>query len=104
MIDNSHPLRVPPFPSAYRALGVLLPVTSLPTPYGSGDVGPAALRWIDLLREAGQRWRQSLPLGSTGYGNSPYQSLSSFAGKGIRISTIWVRHDRKGLFKPCICR
>src|SRR4029453_1304635 len=70
----------------YRASGLLLHVTSLPSPHGIGDVGPAALAWIDRLHEAGQSWWQALPLGPTGYGNSPYQSLSSFAGNGLLIS------------------
>ena len=82
MSENSRPLSLPPFASAYRASGLLLHVTSLPSPYGIGDVGPAALSWIDRLHEAGQSWWQALPLGPTGYGNSPYQSLSSFAGNG----------------------
>ena len=77
---------LPPFPPGYRASGVLLHVTSLPSPYGIGDVGPAALAWIDRLHEAGQSWWQALPLGPTGYGDSPYQSLSSFAGNGLLIS------------------
>jgi 4-alpha-glucanotransferase len=76
----------PPFPPEYRASGVLLHVASLPSPYGIGDVGPAALAWVDCLREAGQSWWQALPLGPTGYGNSPYQSLSSFAGNELLIS------------------
>jgi 4-alpha-glucanotransferase len=75
-----------PFPSGYRASGVLLHVASLPSPYGIGDVGPAALAWIDRLRQAGQSWWQGLPLGPTGYGNSPYQSLSSFAGNELLVS------------------
>src|SRR3954454_22283884 len=73
---------MPSFPPAYRASGVLLHVASLPSPHGIGDVGPAALAWMDRLHEAGQSWWQTLPLGPTGYGNSPYQALSSFAGKG----------------------
>jgi 4-alpha-glucanotransferase len=77
---------IPPFPPAYRASGVLLHVTSLPSPYGIGDLGPAAFAWIDRLHEAGQRWWQALPLGPTGYGDSPYQSLSSFAGNELLIS------------------
>jgi 4-alpha-glucanotransferase len=72
---------------------VLLHVTSLPSPYGVGDVGPTAIRWIDLLHEAGQSWWQSLPLGPTGYGNSPYQPLSSFAGNGLLISPDWLIED-----------
>src|SRR5262249_45173071 len=75
-----------PFPPGYRASGVLLHVASLPSPYGIGDVGPAALAWIDRLHQAGQSWWQGLPLGPTGYGNSPYQSLSSFAGNELLVS------------------
>jgi 4-alpha-glucanotransferase len=86
MHDDNRSVTVPPFPSGYRASGLLLHVTSLPSPYGIGDVGPAALAWIDRLAEAGQTWWQALPLGPTGYGNSPYQSLSSFAGNAILIS------------------
>jgi 4-alpha-glucanotransferase len=52
---------LPPFPPDYRACGVLLHVTSLPSPYGIGDLGPAAFAWIDFLREAGQTWWQALP-------------------------------------------
>ena len=76
-------LSVPPFPVGYRASCLLLHVTSLPSPYGIGDVGPAALAWIDRLAEAGQSWWQSLPLGPTGSGNSPYDPLSSFAGNSL---------------------
>jgi 4-alpha-glucanotransferase len=75
-----------PFPPGYRASGVLLHVTSLPSPHGIGDLGPTALAWIDRLHEARQSWWQALPLGPTGYGNSPYQSLSSFAGNWLLIS------------------
>jgi hypothetical protein len=80
------PSPVPPFPSEYRASGLLLHVTSLPSPYGIGDLGSSAFSWIDRLHDAGQRWWQALPLGPTGYGNSPYQSLSSFAGNALLIS------------------
>src|SRR6476620_10709711 len=91
-------LSLPPFPAEYRASGLLLHVTSLPSPYGIGDVGPAALAWIDRLREAGQTWWQALPLGPTGYGNSPYQSLSSFAGNELVISPDGLIED--GLLRP----
>jgi 4-alpha-glucanotransferase len=101
MTENNQPMGLPPFPPGYRASGVLLHVTSLPSPYGVGDVGPAALRWIDLLHEAGQSWWQSLPLGPTGYGNSPYQSLSSFAGNGLLISPDWLIED--GLLRTIDC-
>src|SRR4029453_5109137 len=89
MSDDS-PMALPPFPPEYRASGLLLHVTSLPSPYGVGDVGPAALAWIDQLHDAGQSWGQALPLGPTGYGNSPYQSMSSFVGNGLLISPDWL--------------
>jgi len=92
MTNDSGP-KVPPFPSSYRASGLLLHVTSLPSSYGIGDVGPAAVAWIDQLCDAGQSWWQALPLGPTGYGNSPYQSLSSFAGNGLLISPDWLIED-----------
>ena len=93
MSENSRRLSLPPFVPPYRAAGLLLHVTSLPSPYGIGDVGPAALSWIDRLDQAGQRWWQALPLGPTGYGNSPYQSLSSFAGNDLLISPDWLIED-----------
>ena len=63
-----------------RGAGVLLPVTSLPSPYGIGTFGRAAYAFVDFLRDAGQRYWQVLPLGPTSYGDSPYQSFSAFAG------------------------
>ncbi|MGH9880655.1 MAG: 4-alpha-glucanotransferase, partial [Pyrinomonadaceae bacterium] len=89
----SNVMGLPPFPPDYRASGFLRHLTSLPSPYGIGDVGPSALRWIDQLHDAGQRWWQSLPLGPTGYGNSPYQSMSSFAGNELLISPDWLIED-----------
>jgi 4-alpha-glucanotransferase len=77
---------IAPFPPDYRASGLLLHVTSLPSKFGIGDLGPAAFAWIDLLADAGQTWWQALPLGPTGYANSPYQALSSFAGNSLLIS------------------
>jgi 4-alpha-glucanotransferase len=62
-------LKVPRFPAGCRASGLLLHVTPLPSPYAIGDMGPAALAWIDRLADAGQSWWQSLPLGRTGYDN-----------------------------------
>jgi len=100
MTNDSRPI-LPPFPSSYRASGLLLHVTSLPSPYGIGDVGPAAIAWIDQLSEAGQSWWQALPLGPTGYGNSPYQALSSFAGNGLLISPDWLIED--ALLGPADC-
>lgn len=69
-----------------RASGILLHPTSLPGRFGIGDIGPAAFRFLDLLTETGQRWWQMLPLGPTGYGNSPYQSYSSHGGNPLLIS------------------
>jgi 4-alpha-glucanotransferase len=84
---------LPPFPPDYRTSGVLLHVTSLPSRHGIGDVGPGALAWIDRLRDAGQAWWQALPLGPTGYGDSPYQPQSSFAGNELLISPDWLIED-----------
>jgi len=86
MAEGCQPITLPPFPQDYRASGVLLHVTSLPSSYGIGDMGPAAFAWIDRLYEAGQSWWQALPFGPTGYGDSPYQALSSFARNGLLIS------------------
>ena len=63
-----------------RTCGVLLPITSLPSKYGIGCFSTEAYRFVDFLVEAGQSWWQILPLGQTGYGDSPYQSFSTFAG------------------------
>jgi hypothetical protein len=93
MCDDDRRIHLPLFPPEYRASGLLLHVTSLPSPYGVGDVGPAALAWGDRLRAAGQSWWQALPLGPTGYGDSPYQPLSSFAGNGLLISPDWLIED-----------
>jgi len=86
MNGNGGTANVPPFPPEYRASGLLLHVTSLPSPFGIGDVGSSAYSWVNLLHDAGQRWWQYLPLGPTGYGNSPYQPMSSFAGNALLIS------------------
>jgi 4-alpha-glucanotransferase len=91
----------PPFVPEYRASGVLLPVTALPSRYGIGDFGPTACAWIDRLGEAKQGWWQALPLGPTGYGNSPYSSLSSFAGNELLISPDRLIED--GLLRASDC-
>lgn len=69
-----------------RSSGILLHPTSLPGNFGIGDLGPEAHRWIDFLSQAGCRLWQVLPLGPTGYGDSPYQSFSAFAGNPYLIS------------------
>ena len=63
-----------------RASGVLLPIFSLPSKYGIGCFSKEAYQFIDRLKAAGQSYWQILPLGPTGYGDSPYQSFSTFAG------------------------
>lgn len=69
-----------------RSSGVLLHPTSLPGPFGIGDLGPAAYNWIDFLAETGTSLWQVLPLGPTGYGDSPYQCFSAFAGNPYLVS------------------
>jgi len=69
-----------------RASGLLLHPTSLPGEFGIGDLGPEAHAFVDLLKRAGQTYWQILPLGPTGYGDSPYQSFSAFAGSTLLIS------------------
>ena len=98
---NRSDVSVSPISPELRASGILLHVTSLPSPYGIGDVGPTALAWIDRLGEAGQGCWQTLPLGPTGYGNSPYQPLSSVAGNELMISPDWLVED--GLLRPTDC-
>lgn len=68
-----------------RAAGILLHPTSLPGPHGIGDLGPEAHRFLDFLSETGMKIWQVLPLGPTGYGDSPYQCFSAFAGNPLLI-------------------
>jgi 4-alpha-glucanotransferase len=63
-----------------RSAGIILPVYALPSPYGIGTLGQAAYDFVDFLEAAGQTWWQMLPVGPTSYGDSPYQSPSTFAG------------------------
>ena len=69
-----------------RAAGVLLHITSLPGPHGIGDFGPDAFRFADWLQQAGQRIWQWLPTNPIGPGNSPYQSVSAFAGSPLMVA------------------
>src|SRR6266487_4578597 len=78
---------------AVRSSGILLHPTSLPGPYGIGDLGPAARAWIDTLVDAKQKWWQILPLGPTGFGDSPYQAFSAFAGNPLLISPDVLARD-----------
>jgi len=83
-----------------RGSGVLLHITSLPSTYGIGDLGPAAHRFVDLLAGAGQRYWQILPLNPTcpAFGNSPYQGVSAFAGNTWLVSPEQMVAD--GLLGP----
>ena len=63
-----------------RKSGILMHLTSLPSPYGVGTMGKEAYRFVDFLQEGGQKCWQILPLNPTGYGDSPYQSCSTYAG------------------------
>ncbi|MBR2421160.1 MAG: 4-alpha-glucanotransferase [Oscillospiraceae bacterium] len=68
-----------------RNSGILMHITSLPSPYGVGTMGKEAYRFVDFLKKAGQRYWQILPVTPTGYGDSPYQSCSTFAGNHYLI-------------------
>ena len=63
-----------------RTCGILMPISSLPSPYGIGTLGKAAYDFVDFLADAGQSWWQLLPVGHTSYGDSPYQCFSTYAG------------------------
>ena len=69
-----------------RKSGLILHPTSLPGPFACGDIGPAAHAFVDFLADAGQSIWQVLPLGPTGYGDSPYQCFSAFAGQPLLVS------------------
>ena len=76
-----------------RSSGVILPVSCLPSPYGIGTMGKAAYEFIDFLAAAKQRWWQVLPLSPTGFGDSPYQSVSVFAGNPYFIDLDMLVED-----------
>ena len=74
-----------------RTSGILLHPTSLPSPYGIGDLGRSAYEFVDFLAQAGQHLWQVLPLTHTGFGDSPYQSFSAFAGQPLLISPAYLQ-------------
>ena len=76
-----------------RSSGILMPVSSLPSPYGIGTLGKAAYEFVDFLADAGQRWWQMLPVGPTSYGDSPYQSFSTYAGNPYFVDLDMLRED-----------
>ena len=71
-----------------RKSGILMHITSLPSPYGIGDMGPSAYKFVEFLKQAGQAFWQILPLNATSLEshNSPYNSFSAFAGNTLLIS------------------
>ncbi|MGB3683203.1 MAG: 4-alpha-glucanotransferase, partial [Rubrobacteraceae bacterium] len=87
----------PKNPRTGRSAGILLHPTSLPGPYGIGELGPEALAFVDFLARGGQRLWQTLPLSPTGGDGSPYSSYSAFAGNPLLVSTERLLED--GLVK-----
>ncbi len=81
-----------------RSSGILMHITSLPGPYGIGTMGEKAYGFVDFLEKAEQSWWQILPLSPTGYGDSPYQSASAFAGNPYLIDLDLLNKD--GLLQP----
>ena len=80
-----------------RSSGILMPISSLPSHYGIGSLGRAAYDFIDFLEAAGQSWWQILPVGPTSFGDSPYQSFSTYAGNPYFIDLDLLIED--GLLK-----
>ena len=76
-----------------RGAGILLPISSLPSPYGIGTLGEKAYEFVDLLRASGQKYWQVLPVGPTSYGDSPYQSFSAFAGNPYFIDLDFLAEE-----------
>ncbi|MFN8091555.1 MAG: 4-alpha-glucanotransferase [Vicinamibacteria bacterium] len=83
-----------------RLAGILLHPTSLPGRYGIGDLGPEATEFLDFLAGTGQRLWQVLPLGPTGYGDSPYQCFSAFAGNPLLVSLDLLRAQGSSRRRP----
>ncbi len=87
-----------------RKSGILMPVASLPGAYGIGTLGKPAFAFVDFLKKAGQAVWQLLPLSPTGYGDSPYQSCSAFAGSPYLIDLDLLRGEgllKKGEYEAC---
>ena len=81
-----------------RTSGILMPISSLPSPHGIGTLGAEARKFVDFLADAGQSWWQILPVGPTSYGDSPYQSFSAYAGNPYLIDLDLLCED--GLLTP----
>ncbi len=95
---NGERNNVPPFPPEYRASGLLLHVTSLPSPYGIGDLGPAAFEWVNRLQNAGQTLVAGAAARSHRLWKLTLSILSSFAGNALLISPDGLVAD--GLLRP----
>ena len=76
-----------------RKAGILMPLASLPSPYGIGTIGQEARRFVDFLYDTDQSYWQVLPLNPTSYGDSPYQSPSAFAGNPYYIDLPTLHED-----------
>ena len=81
-----------------RGGGILMHISSLPSKYGIGTLGSKAYEFVDFLSEAGQKYWQILPIGPTSFGDSPYQSPSSYAGNPYFIDLDFLISD--GVLKP----
>ena len=84
-----------------RTSGVLMPISSLPSPYGIGTMGKQARKFVDFLVRGGQKYWQILPICPTSYGDSPYQSFSSFAGNPYFIDLEYLCKDKLLTKKEC---
>ena len=84
-----------------RTSGVLMPISSLPSPYGIGTMGKDAKKFVDFLEKGGQKYWQILPICPTSYGDSPYQSFSSFAGNPYFIDLDYLCKDKLLTQKEC---
>lgn len=76
-----------------RSCGILMPISSLPSPYGVGTLGKEAYAFVDFLQETGHAWWQVLPAGPTSYGDSPYQSFSTYAGNPYFVDLTMLCED-----------
>ena len=84
-----------------RTSGVLMPISSLPSPYGIGTMGKAARKFVDFLKKGGQTYWQILPISPTSYGDSPYQSFSSFAGNPYFVDLEMLCKEKLITKKEC---
>ena len=85
-----------------RTSGILMHISSLPSPYGIGTMGKEARKFVDFLDKSGQTYWQILPICPTSYGDSPYQSFSSFAGNPYFIDLDYLCKDKLLTKKECL--